>query len=129
MKNGALIRVLAVILTAMLLSSCDTSDNSSAYDSDYHSKLQYFDTPKPKKTDPVITFEEFVPEPMKTKVWAEKKIKHVFSDPAQPDIFHLQIAGDQYYSALVYFFVYKADGTQIFADSFPYTDMLSIAFE
>jgi hypothetical protein len=124
-----LIYLLPVSVIYAFSAGCGQDSTSGNFDSDYHSNLKYFDSAKPKNTGPVITYEEFVPAPVKEKIWAEKKVLHAFSDPAKKDQFHVRIAGDKYYSANVILDIYRDDGTKIYSDSFPFTDMLSIAFE
>ncbi len=77
----------------------------------------------------VVQFEKFVEKPILAKVWVDTAVNFHFSDPSEKDKFKIKIVGDEYYDAMVYFWVLKKDRSLIFTDSFPLIDALSIALE
>jgi hypothetical protein len=77
----------------------------------------------------VVSFDKFVEKPILAKVWVDTTVHFNFSDPAEKDKFKIKIVGDEYYDAMVYFWVVRKDRSLIFSDSFPLIDALSIALD
>ncbi|MFY8022354.1 MAG: hypothetical protein ACOVP1_14205 [Bacteroidia bacterium] len=77
----------------------------------------------------VVTFEKFVEKPILAKVWVDTSVYFHFSNENDKDKFRIKIVGDQYYDAMIYFWVTQKNKNLLFTDSFPLIDALSIALE
>lgn len=77
----------------------------------------------------VVSFEKFVERPILAKVWVDTSVYFHFSNEAEKDKFRIKIVGDEYYDAMIYFWITQKNKNLLFTDSFPLIDALSIALE